>query len=271
MASRADKTIWFPFSQHKNIPEKSITTIDSAYNDSFQTFNSIQAGKSSSLLNSSFDGSASWWTQGLGHGNPTLSLAAAYAAGRYGHVILASTIHQPAISLAENIISKLGNPRVNRVFYSDNGSTGIEVAIKMALKSACDRYGWDVSDKDIGVIGLKRSYHGDTIGSMDCTEPSVYNKKITWYKDRGYWFEYPNVVLKNGVWKVVVPESLQNELGASAAFSSLDEIYDIENRDGSHYKRYIKEKITDLINQGHKFGAVIFEPVLLGAGGMLAV
>jgi dethiobiotin synthetase/adenosylmethionine--8-amino-7-oxononanoate aminotransferase len=83
MAGRAHRQIWYPFTQHKDLSEKGILTIDSASGDFFQTRNG-EGEEASGLLSPTFDGSASWWTQGLGHGNPELSLAAAYAAGRYG-------------------------------------------------------------------------------------------------------------------------------------------------------------------------------------------
>lgn len=178
MASRAQKSIWYPFTQHHGMQPKDITPIDSAYDDFFQTYtapeNSAQQGK----LQATFDGSASWWTQGLGHGNPGLALSAAYAAGRYGHVMFPGNIHEPALSLAEILLKTVGNPRLQKVFYTDNGSTGMEVALKMALRATCDRYGWDASQEQVNILGLKGSYHGDTIGVMDCSEPSTFNKRV---------------------------------------------------------------------------------------------
>lgn len=134
------------------------------------------------------DASASWWTQGLGHGNPDLSLAAAYAAGRYGHVMFASAINQPSLQLAQLLLIKHNNPRLAKVYYTDNGSTGMEVGIKMALRASCLMYGWDHRKEDIEVIGLKGSYHGDTMGVVDASEPGLYNNTIEWYKPRGCRF-----------------------------------------------------------------------------------
>ncbi|OJJ69057.1 hypothetical protein ASPBRDRAFT_46339 [Aspergillus brasiliensis CBS 101740] len=273
MSGRAHETIWYPFTQHHGMAPKDITVIDSAYDDFFQTYNPAKPSQDG-RLRATFDGSASWWTQGLGHGNPDLALSAAYAAGRYGHVMFPGNIHEPALTLAETLLETVGNPRLQKVFYSDNGSTGMEVAIKMGLRAACDRYGWDASQEQISILGLKGSYHGDTIGVMDCSEPSTFNKKVEWYRGRGYWFDYPQVHMSQGVWKVQIPEHLRSALGADLEYSSLDAVFDLESRVasevGQRYQEYIRETIAALVQQqGMKFGSLIMEPVILGAGGML--
>lgn len=270
MSEEAHKYIWYPFMQHQDLSPKSITVIDSAHGDFFQTYSS---GKGDSLLAPMFDGSASWWTQGLGHGNTTLTLSAAYASGRYGHVMFAGAIHEPALSLAKLLLSSLQNPRLTRVFYSDNGSTGCEVAVKMALKASRVRYGWN-DREEAGVIGLKGSYHGDTLGVMDCSEPCDYNKEVDWYKGRGWWFDFPKVMMREGRWVIEVPEDLEEMLGGSVEFGSLAEIFDLEKRKGEEagklYEKYIYNTLEGLIKkEGRRFGAVIMEPVVLGAGGML--
>ncbi|TPR02976.1 hypothetical protein CAN33_0012635 [Aspergillus niger] len=273
MSGRAHETIWYPFTQHHGMAPKDITVIDSAYDDFFQTYKPAEPSQQGGLR-ATFDGSASWWTQGLGHGNPDLALSAAYAAGRYGHVMFPGNIHEPALTLAETLLQTVGNPRLQKVFYSDNGSTGMEVAIKMGLRAACDRYGWDASQEQISILGLKGSYHGDTIGVMDCSEPSTYNKKVEWYRGRGYWFDYPQVQMSQGVWKVQIPESQRSALGADLEYSSLDAVFDLETRVasevGQRYQEYIRGTIAELVQQrGMKFGSLIMEPVILGAGGML--
>lgn len=274
MTERAQDLIWYPFTQHQGMQAKDITVIDSAHDDYFHTFGSSGTANPDGELRPTFDGSASWWTQGLGHGNPELSLSAAYAAGRYGHVMFAGTVHEPALSLAENLLKTLDNPRFSKVFYTDNGSTGMEVAIKMGLRAACDRYGWDASQEKINILGLKGSYHGDTIGVMDCSEPSTYNKKVEWYRGRGHWFDFPLVKMVDGQWKVEVPAELQEDLGPDAEFSSLGSVFDLNSRLDSNacqrYRKYIHRTIKNLVEtHGMKFGALILEPVILGAGGML--
>ncbi|KAL2811779.1 pyridoxal phosphate-dependent transferase [Aspergillus granulosus] len=274
MASRAQKTIWYPFTQHHGMAAKDITPIDSAYDDFFQTYTASKTPDHQSRLQATFDGSASWWTQGLGHGNPGLALSAAYAAGRYGHVMFPGNVHEPALVLAEQLLQTVGNPRLQRVFYTDNGSTGMEVALKMGLRATCDRYGWDATKEQIHILGLKGSYHGDTIGVMDCSEPSTYNQRVEWYRGRGHWFDFPLVKMSKGVWKVEIPAVLREALGADQDFSSLESVFDVETRvrsaAGERYKKYIRNTIEHLVlREGKKFGALIMEPIILGAGGML--
>jgi bifunctional dethiobiotin synthetase / adenosylmethionine---8-amino-7-oxononanoate aminotransferase len=206
MAEQAHEKIWYPFTQHQGRTKKDIIVIDSAYGDDFASLssenwtpasNTQQASStpsratesdSGSILQPAMDGSASWWTQGLGHGNPELSLAAAYAAGRYGHVMFASAINEPAMKLVKLLLDGHQNPRLAKVYFTDNGSTGMEVAIKMGLRAACQRYGWDHNRDDIKILGFRGSYHGDTMGVMDASEPSVYNAKVEWYQPRGCTF-----------------------------------------------------------------------------------
>lgn len=286
MASRTKDSIWHPFTQHKHVAKADdVLVFDSAYGDYFQvksttttTATTTKTSKNedltndnSSVLYPAFDGSASWWTQGLGHGNPRLALEAAYAAGRYGHVMFAGATHAPALILAEKLLKNLENPRLKKVFYTDNGSTGIEVGIKMGLRAACETYGWE--REDVGVLGLKGSYHGDTIGAMDASEPCVFNEKVDWYRGRGFWFDYPTFKLRNGTWIIEAPDGMEAELGPTKQFGSQEEVFDLGNRGrNDKYEQYIEKTLDSLVKeQGRKFGALIMEPVVLGAGGMIFV
>ncbi|KAI1141870.1 bifunctional dethiobiotin synthetase/adenosylmethionine-8-amino-7-oxononanoate aminotransferase [Hypoxylon sp. FL0543] len=274
MPGDAYRQIWYPFTQHKLISAESIVAIDSARGDFFQTLVPRTGGaidEKDPVLQPSFDGSASWWTQGLGHGNPSLTIAAAYAAGRYGHVMFAGAIHEPALALTETLLDGMKNPRLTRVFYSDNGSTGVEVAVKMALRAARLRYGWGART-DIGIIGLKGGYHGDTIGAMDCSEPSTYNENIEWYNGRGVWFDYPSVKCIRGQWVIGIPEALKADLGDDQVFKGLSDVFDIDSRElrkeHAIYENYIERRLSHHISSGRKFGALLMEPVVIGAGGM---
>lgn len=287
MSATAHKTIWYPFTQQKLLTPEKITVIDSASGDSFQTLvvpnkadNRDDAAHAAPLLRPSFDGSASWWTQGLGHGNPALTLAAAYAAGRYGHVMFAEAVHEPALALAETLLAHMGDDtRLKRVFYSDNGSTGVEVAVKMALRAARLRYGLGGADEKLGVLGLKGSYHGDTIGAMDCAEPCVYNEKVEWYEGKGAWLDYPTVQCRAGRWVVDRPAEMGGGVAGGSSevssFDSLSDVFDVEAREargeGQVYERAITDTLKRLQSEGRKFGALMLEPVVLGAGGMLLV
>jgi dethiobiotin synthetase/adenosylmethionine--8-amino-7-oxononanoate aminotransferase len=274
MASRTTDAIWHPFTQHKHAAKADdVLVFDSAYGDYIQVKGVSKSKSEAAVLYPAFDGSASWWTQGLGHGNPRLALEAAYAAGRYGHVMFAGSTHAPALTLAEKMLNNLNNPRLKKVFYTDNGSTGTEVAVKMGLRAACKRYDWDGGKEEVCVLGLKGSYHGDTIGAMDASEPCVFNEKVDWYRGRGYWFDYPSFKLKNGEWIIEGPSGIDKDFGPTQRFRSQDEIFDLDARGRSaQYEKYIKKTLDMLVKEkGKKFGALIMEPVILGAGGMIFV
>ncbi|KAI9670957.1 MAG: hypothetical protein M1831_005042 [Alyxoria varia] len=281
MASKAYQNIWYPFTQHKTLSEKSLNVIDSASGDYFRTYRhqNDPAGQNPPrnvpLLRSTFDGSASWWTQGLGHGNESLTAAAAYAAGRYGHVMFASGVHEPALSLSERLLEILGNPRLQRIFYSDNGSTAMEVAVKMALKATCRRHNLTENSGAMEIIGLQNSYHGDTIGAMDMSEPSVFNKQVPWYSGRGFWFDSPIVKMRYGKWMVEKPETLRKQLGDHTEHQSLSAVFDLSRDatdEAAQYEKYIKSTLERLTNDEKRtFGALVMEPVVLGAGGMILV
>jgi dethiobiotin synthetase/adenosylmethionine--8-amino-7-oxononanoate aminotransferase len=184
--------------------------------------------------------------------------------------MFAEAIHEPALALAEIMLDGAKNERFSRVFYSDNGSTGCEVAVKMALRAARLRYGWGPND-NVHILGLKGSYHGDTIGAMDCAEPCVYNEKIEWYEGKGYWFDYPTIQCVKGKWEVSTPKGM----GDDQQLGSISEVFDIECRVNTEqyrsYARYIEETLQKLQDQGRKFGALMMEPIILGAGGMIFV
>jgi dethiobiotin synthetase/adenosylmethionine--8-amino-7-oxononanoate aminotransferase len=276
MPKQATEVIWHPFMQHSERNENNVVAMESAYGDFFQTYTKQKditqaSGETeTALLQPAFDASASWWTQGLGHGNPQLALTAAHAAGKYGHVMFAGAVHEPALTLAQTLIQRMDNPRLSKVFYTDNGSTGMEVAVKMALRAASKRNGWAPED-NVEILGLIGSYHGDTMGTMDCSEPSIFNKKVEWYQGRGHWLDFPQVKLRDGQWIVEPPKSLHKAVGKTRTFNSLEEIFDLEARraDWGRYRSYLDAELWHLRQQGHKFGALIMEPVILGAGGMM--
>ncbi|KIW98848.1 dethiobiotin synthase [Cladophialophora bantiana CBS 173.52] len=295
MPSQAEAVIWHPFRQH-GIPHN-IIAIDSAYKDHFQTYNQEadpalterQTTSTSgltplaapptprSLLTPLFDASASWWTQGLGHGNPNVALTAAHAAGRYGHVMFAHAVHEPALDISHNLLSTLQNPRLSRVFFTDNGSTGMEVAVKMALRASSQRYGWSKDDGNgknpVAILGLKGSYHGDTIGVMNCSEPSVFNEKVDWHQPWGHWFDPPSVLMRNGVWELTMPDEM-HAATRTQQFDSLNSIFNFDARttDAKRYESHITTTLERLVrDQGRRFGALILEPIIMGAGGMIFV
>jgi len=107
------------------------------------------------------DGISSWWCNTLGHCSPELVRAATEQLSQLDHVIFASCTHEPAVSLAEGII-RHAPAGYGKVFFSDNGSTACEVAIKLALQLFVNRGGV----RRTRILALEDAYHGDTFGAM---------------------------------------------------------------------------------------------------------
>lgn len=261
MQRLAPEILWYPFTQHQNL--SNILCIDSAYADKYRVYDNQR--KAFADVSDSF---CSWWTTGVGHGEPIIAKAIAHAAGRYGHVGLPGMAHEGAFELAKQLLETVGSGWANRVFYSDNGSTAVEVGLKMALrKRNVDRP--DKKHLEQQIIGLEGCYHGDTLGAMDCAAASDFNSKQTsWYKPRGLFFDAPTVAIIDGVWTLQnVPDQVQ--IGTTRPFINRDQIYDIK-RDGKEYYNYIQHTIDAYLaaNQNVDLAALLLEPIMLGAGGM---
>ncbi|PPQ95708.1 hypothetical protein CVT26_008351 [Gymnopilus dilepis] len=283
MPRRALDSIWWPFVQHGLVQgEKDVTVIDSAYSDFFSITNKNLTSESvskDSILQPQFDGSASWWTQTFGHAHPALTHAAARASGRYGHVMFPQAVHLPALKLAERLVKDgPGKGWASRAFISDNGSTGMEVALKMALRAYTVRHGQDLSNdqkKSLGILGLKGSYHGDTIGAMDACEEGVYT--CEWHDAKGYWLDPPTVGIKDAEVSIDIPASLASfSQSNTVKAKSLPWVYDVEDRLHTPLARayglYIDRALASVQQRGGpKLAALVLEPLLMGAGGMLFV
>jgi dethiobiotin synthetase/adenosylmethionine--8-amino-7-oxononanoate aminotransferase len=320
MAARTMESCWWPFTQHTLAKsDADVNVIDSAYGDFFTVVKPQrdELDKSASIVQPLLDGSASWWTQCLGHADPGLTRAAARAAGRFGHVLFPMCANEPALRLAETLTGKSDVPLdgrqkgtspgagwASRVFFSDDGSTGMEVALKMAISSAAARHtpaAQKLSTKERvqhgrqagyqggrpvrewKVLGLKGSYHGDTIGAMDACEDNVYNKRVNWYKGRGTWFEPPTVSLEEGKSVVRLPfadedwSSLRNKLQEVHTYPSLGSIYNMNERlDSDPLTTVYRDLIYSWLDEatrlrGEQYGALVLEPLIMGAGGMICI
>jgi adenosylmethionine---8-amino-7-oxononanoate aminotransferase len=107
------------------------------------------------------DGISSWWTILHGHRHPRLVAALHTAAARTDHVLFAGATHPFAVECAEELL-KTATWAGGRVFFSDNGSTAVEVALKMAYQAWCHR---GESQRTL-FVGFENGYHGDTFGAM---------------------------------------------------------------------------------------------------------
>lgn len=115
------------------------------------------------------DAISSWWTNLHGHSHPAIAAAIAEQALVLDHVIFAGCTHPLAVEVAERVI-KLAPEGLTRVFYSDNGSTAVEVGLKMAFQY------WQHQGRPEkqGFIALEHAYHGDTLGAMSVGDPSEF-------------------------------------------------------------------------------------------------
>ena len=117
------------------------------------------------------DGTSSWWVNIHGHSHPRLNDALAAQARQLEHVVFANCTHEPAVRLAERL-TRLLPAGLTRVFYSDNGSTAVEVAIKLALQY----WGNRGQPQRRRFITLHHAYHGDTVGAMSASEDSIFTR-----------------------------------------------------------------------------------------------
>jgi len=115
------------------------------------------------------DATSSWWVNAHGHAHPHIVKAISRQAETLEHIIFAGFTHEPAIRLAERLLALLpGNQR--KVFFSDNGSTSVEVALKMAIQ-----YFYNQGIERNRIIAFRNSYHGDTLGGMSVAERNAFN------------------------------------------------------------------------------------------------
>jgi adenosylmethionine-8-amino-7-oxononanoate aminotransferase len=117
------------------------------------------------------DAISSWWVNLFGHANPRINAAVRDQAEQLEHVILAGFTHEPAVCLAERLVA-VTPPGLDRVFYADNGSSAVEVAVKMSYHywRNCGR-----PDKT-RFVTLANSYHGETLGALAVGDVALYKE-----------------------------------------------------------------------------------------------
>lgn len=120
-----------------------------------------------------FDAVSSWWVTLHGHAHPHIARAVADQAARLEQVIFAGCAHEPAARLAAELAEVLpGN--LERIFFSDNGSTAVEVALKMCMQFWSNR-----GEERTRFLALEDAYHGDTFGAMSVSARSVFTRAFT--------------------------------------------------------------------------------------------
>jgi adenosylmethionine-8-amino-7-oxononanoate aminotransferase len=181
------------------------------------------------------DGISSWWVNIHGHAHPALNAALAEQAARLEHVIFAGCTHPPAVELAERLLAVLP-PGLTRVFYSDNGSTAVEVALKLACQYWANRG----EPRRRSFVALHHAYHGDTVGAMSASEDSIFTR--------------PFQSMLFTVHRAHAPYCYRCPLGLERTRCAIDCLGDLER------------VLTEL---GDTVAGVLVEPMLQGAGGMV--
>ena len=155
----ADKSaIWHPFTQHGlQIPEIRIERASGA---------TLYTDDGREIL----DAISSWWVNLHGHGHPHIARAIAEQAAKLEQVIFAGFTHEPAERLAVKLL-KLAPRNLEHIFFSDSGSTAVEVAIKMAVGAWHNR-----GQPRQHVIALEHAYHGDMFGAMSVGQRGLFNQ-----------------------------------------------------------------------------------------------
>jgi adenosylmethionine-8-amino-7-oxononanoate aminotransferase len=115
------------------------------------------------------DVNSSWWVNVHGHGREEIKNAIAAQFDKIDHVIFSGFTHEPAEKLSAAVVELLGPP-FNKVFYSDNGSTAVEVALKMAIQFYSNQ-----NQKRTKIVALEGAYHGDTFGAMAMGQRGYFN------------------------------------------------------------------------------------------------
>jgi len=148
--------VWHPFAQHALTPDFPLVTRGEG------AWLHTETGK---LL----DAISSWWVITHGHRHPRIVDAIKRQADKLDQVIFANFTHQPAEDLAHGLLEIVPDGLAH-VFYSDSGSTAVEVALKMALGF------WKAQAKPrTKIIALEHAYHGDTVGTMSAGARGIYN------------------------------------------------------------------------------------------------
>jgi adenosylmethionine-8-amino-7-oxononanoate aminotransferase len=181
------------------------------------------------------DAISSWWVNLHGHSHPAIAEAVAEQAARLEHVLFAGFSHEPAEELAAGL-SKVVPPPLRHVFFSDDGSTAVEVALKLALQywRNCGRPG------KRRIVALENAYHGDTVGAMSVSDDSPFTAA----------FES----LRIPVLRTHSAYCAHCPVGLTRATCQIECLNKLEHL---------------LSEQSGEIAAVIVEPLLQGAGGMI--
>ena len=180
------------------------------------------------------DAVSSWWVNVFGHANPRINQRIKDQVDQLEHVMLAGFSHQPVVELSERLVA-LTPAGLERVFYTDNGSTGIEVALKMSF------HYWRNSGRERKqrFVTLTNSYHGETVAAMSVGDVALFTDTYKPLLLDTFKVPSPDCYLR--------PEGMSWEEHSRQMFA--------------HMEQTLAEYHQDI-------AAVIVEPLIQGAGGM---
>ena len=182
-----------------------------------------------------YDTISSWWCNIHGHNHPRIKRAIKKQIDTLEHVLFAGFTHRPAIKLSEQLIAFTNN-KFNRVFFSDNGSTCVEVALKMSFQ-----YWHNIGKREkTRFVSLDHAYHGDTIGAMSVSGIGLFNAVFS--------------PLFSPSYKVSSPYCYRCPMGKEKSACTIDCIKPLE--------RLLEKKHEEVC-------AIIIEPLVMCAGGMI--
>ncbi|MBF4517178.1 adenosylmethionine--8-amino-7-oxononanoate transaminase [Flavobacterium sp. ANB] len=158
LTEKDSQYLWHPYTQHKTA----------------QTPIAISRGEGALLWDENgkeyIDAIASWWVNPFGHSNKIIADAIYKQLTTLEHVLFGGFTHEPAIKVAEKLIEILPKNQ-QKIFFSDNGSTAVEVAIKVALQ-----YFFNKNEKRTTIIAFENAFHGDTFAAMAASGISFYTQ-----------------------------------------------------------------------------------------------
>lgn len=176
ISDRDIQVIWHPYTQMKTSEKPvAITKGEGAY---------IYDENNKRYI----DAVSSWWVNTHGHSNKYIASKITEQMAQLEHVIFAGFTHKPAVELAERLLRHLPENQ-KKIFYSDNGSTAVEVALKMAIQ-----YWSNQGCKKQKIIAFHNAYHGDTFGSMSVSGRSIFTSP---FSDLLFDIEFIDVPVKD--------------------------------------------------------------------------
>ncbi len=193
IAERDLKVLWHPCTQmkdHETIPMVPIKRGDGVYLEDFEG-------------NRYIDAISSWWVNLFGHCNPYINDKIKEQLETLEHVILAGFTHESVVRLSERLV-KLSPEGLTRCFYADNGSSAIEVALKMSYHSHRNR-----GEERPLFVSLSESYHGETLGALAVGDVALYKET------------YEPLLIRSIQTPAPRDQSLEAALEAANAFAAL--------------------------------------------------